>query len=73
MAKGLEQRAVIAMACDDDGLALKERIDKAADESELDKGNETERHLFLSGLSSGQRQVSGTWNRTCIRVFCGSG
>ena len=45
-AKGLEFRAVIVMACDDDVLPNQDRINSTADESELDEVYETERHLF---------------------------
>ena len=46
LAKGLEFRAVVVMACDDDILPLQERIETVADECELDDVYETERHLF---------------------------
>lgn len=46
MAKGLEFKAVIVMACDDEILPLQERIETIADESELNEVYETERHLF---------------------------
>ena len=46
LAKGLEFRAVVVMACDDDILPLQERIETVADEGELDDVYETERHLF---------------------------
>lgn len=46
MAKGLEFKAVVVMACDDEILPLQERIETIADESELDEVYETERHLF---------------------------
>lgn len=46
MAKGLEFKAVIVMACDDDVLPLQERVESVADEAELDEVYETERHLF---------------------------
>ena len=46
LAKGLEFRAVIVMACDDDVLPLQGRIETAADEAELDDVYETERRLF---------------------------
>ena len=46
LAKGLEFRAVVVMACDDDILPLQERIETVADEGELDEVYETERHLF---------------------------
>ncbi len=46
LAKGLEFKAVVVMACDDDILPLQERVETVADESELDEVYETERHLF---------------------------
>ena len=46
LAKGLEFKAVVVMACDDDVLPLQMRIETVADETELDEVYETERHLF---------------------------
>jgi hypothetical protein len=46
VAKGLEFKALVVMACDDDVLPLQERIEAVADETELDEVYETERHLF---------------------------
>ena len=46
LAKGLEFRAVVVMACDDDILPLRSRVEAVADEVELDDVYETERHLF---------------------------
>ena len=46
LAKGLEFKYVVVMACDDDILPLQERIETVADETELDEVYETERHLF---------------------------
>lgn len=46
LAKGLEYKAVAVMACDDNALPLQERIETAADESELDEVHDTERNLF---------------------------
>jgi superfamily I DNA/RNA helicase len=45
-AKGLEFRSVVVMACDDDILPLQERIEAAADTSELEEVYNTERHLL---------------------------
>ncbi|OUI96686.1 DNA helicase [Acetobacter indonesiensis] len=62
LAKGLEFRAVVVMACDEGHLPLDERVADAADEAELDEIYETERrllyvactrareHLFLTGV-----------------------
>ena len=46
LAKGLEFRAVIVMACDEGILPLDERVADAADEAELDDIYETERRLL---------------------------
>ena len=46
IAKGLEYKAVVVMACDDDVLPLQERVETVADESELDEVHDTERNLF---------------------------
>ena len=46
LAKGLEFRAVVVMACDDEVIPLQDRIQTAADESELREVYDTERHLL---------------------------
>ena len=46
LAKGLEFKAVAVMACDDDVLPLRSRMEAVADEVELDDAYETERRLF---------------------------
>jgi hypothetical protein len=46
LAKGLEFRAVIVMACDADVLPLASRVEAASDEAELDDAYQTERHLL---------------------------
>ncbi|HHY57034.1 MAG TPA: UvrD-helicase domain-containing protein [Chloroflexi bacterium] len=46
LAKGLEFRAVVVMACDDEVIPLQERIETAGDESELEEVYNTERHLL---------------------------
>ena len=46
LAKGLEFKAVAVMACDDDVLPLRARVEAVADEIELDEVYETERHLL---------------------------
>ncbi|MBO1326786.1 UvrD-helicase domain-containing protein [Acetobacter sp. TBRC 12305] len=46
LAKGLEFRAVVVMACDEGLLPLDERVADAADEAELDEIYETERRLL---------------------------
>jgi hypothetical protein len=46
LAKGLEFRAVVVMACDDEIIPLQQRIETAADESDLEEVYNTERHLL---------------------------
>jgi hypothetical protein len=46
LAKGLEFRAVSVMACDDEVIPLQERIERAADEADLEEIYNTERHLL---------------------------
>lgn len=46
LAKGLEFRAVVVMACDDEVLPLQERIETVADEADLEEIYNTERHLL---------------------------
>ncbi len=46
LAKGLEFRAVVVMACDDEVIPLQERLESAAEESELEEIYQTERHLL---------------------------
>jgi superfamily I DNA/RNA helicase len=45
-AKGLEFRAVVVMACDDEVVPLQERIETVGDEADLQEVYETERHLL---------------------------
>jgi len=46
LAKGLEFRAVVVMACEDDVIPLQARIESAEDEAELQEVYNTERHLL---------------------------
>jgi superfamily I DNA/RNA helicase len=46
LAKGLEFRAVAVMACDDEVLPLKERLESVTDDSDLQEVYDTERHLL---------------------------
>ena len=46
LAKGLEFRAVVVMACDDEVIPLQERIEQVSDESDLHEVYDTERHLL---------------------------
>ncbi len=46
LAKGLEFRTVVVMACDDEIIPLQERIETVADDSDLEDVYNTERHLL---------------------------
>ncbi len=46
LAKGLEFRAVVAMACDDEVIPLQERIETVGDDADLQEVYDTERHLL---------------------------
>jgi mRNA-degrading endonuclease RelE of RelBE toxin-antitoxin system len=46
LAKGLEFRAVIVMACDDEVIPLQERIETVGDDADLQEVYDTERHLL---------------------------
>ncbi|HHJ19283.1 MAG TPA: DNA helicase [Gammaproteobacteria bacterium] len=46
LAKGLEFRAVVVMACDDEVIPLQERIETVVDDSDLEEVYNTERHLL---------------------------
>jgi superfamily I DNA/RNA helicase len=45
-AKGLEFRAVVVMACDDEVLPLQDRIENVGDDADLEEVYDTERHLL---------------------------
>ncbi len=46
LAKGLEFRAVVVMACDDEIIPLQNRIESVADDADLEEVYNTERHLL---------------------------
>ena len=46
LAKGLEFRAVVVAACDDDILPLQARIEAITDDADLEEVYNTERHLL---------------------------
>ncbi len=46
LAKGLEFRAVVVMACDDEVIPLQERIETVGDDADLQEVYDTERHLL---------------------------
>ena len=46
LAKGLEFRAVVVMACDDEIIPLQARIETVGDAADLQEVYDTERHLL---------------------------
>jgi superfamily I DNA/RNA helicase len=46
LAKGLEFRAVVVMACDDEVIPFQDRIETVADDADLVEAYDTERHLL---------------------------
>lgn len=57
LAKGLEFRAVVVMACDDGILPLEERLAAAGDESDLEEIFNTERHLLYVACTRARDQL----------------
>jgi superfamily I DNA/RNA helicase len=51
LAKGLEFRAVVVAACDDEVLPLQERLEGIADDADLEEVYDTERHLLYVGCT----------------------
>ena len=46
LAKGLEFRAVVVMACDDEVIPLQDRIESVGADADLQEVYDTERHLL---------------------------
>jgi len=63
LAKGLEFRAVVVMACDEGILPLDERVADAADEAELDDVYETERRLLYVACTRAREHLLLTCTR----------
>lgn len=57
LAKGLEFKAVVVMACDDEVLPLQERIDAVTDEADLQEVYDTERHLLYVACTRARDQL----------------
>jgi len=57
LAKGLEFRAVVVMACDDEVLPLQERIETISDEADLEEVYNTERHLLYVACTRARDQL----------------
>ncbi len=57
LAKGLEFRAVIVMACDDEVVPLQERIEAISDEADLEEVYTTERHLLYVACTRAREEL----------------
>src|SRR5260370_38549597 len=51
LAKGLEFRAVVVMACDDEIIPLQERIEAVRDDADFQEVYATERHLLYGACT----------------------
>ncbi len=58
LAKGLEFRAVVVMACDNEIIPLQERIPTVGDNADLQEIYDTERHLLYVACTRGTRSMS---------------
>ena len=59
LAKGLEFRAVVVMACDDEIIPLQERIETVGDDADLQEVYDTERHLLYVACTLSAWQTVG--------------
>lgn len=57
LAKGLEFRAVVVMACDDEVVPLQERIESITDNADLEEVYNTERHLLYVACTRARDQL----------------
>ncbi len=57
LAKGLEFRAVIVMACDDEIIPLQERIEEVTDEADIEEVYSTERNLLYVACTRARDQL----------------
>src|SRR5690606_7114389 len=57
LAKGLEFRVVIVMACDDEIIPSQQRIEAVADDTELAEVYNTERHLLYVACTRARDQL----------------
>ncbi|HCK82699.1 MAG TPA: 3'-5' exonuclease [Candidatus Competibacter sp.] len=59
LAKGLEFRAVVVMACDDEVIPLQERIETVGDDADLREVYDTERHLLYVACTRARDDLLG--------------
>lgn len=62
LAKGLEFRAVVVMACDDEIVPLQERIETVGDDADLREVYDTERHLLYVACTRARDYLLVTGN-----------
>ena len=60
LAKGLEFRVVVVMACDDEVLPLQERIETVGDDADLEEVYNTERHLLYVACTRARDHLLAT-------------
>ena len=58
LAKGLEFRSVVVMACDDEVLPLQARIESVGDDGDLQEVYDTERQLLYVACTRARDQLS---------------
>lgn len=74
LAKGLEFRAVVVMACDDEVIPLQSRIEAVSDDADLEEVYNTERHLLYVActrardylLVTSTDPASEFWKTLCV-------
>lgn len=59
LAKGLEFRAVVVMACDDEVIPSQQRIETVTDDADLEDVYETEWHLLYVACTPSKRSFTG--------------
>ena len=57
LVKGLEFRAVVVAACDDEILSLQSRIENITDEADLEEAYNTERYLLYVACTRGRDRL----------------
>ena len=57
LAKGLEFRAVVVMACDDEVLPSQQRIAEVGDDADLEEIYHTERHLLYVACTRARERL----------------
>lgn len=65
LAKGLEFRAVVVMACDDEALPMQQRMEAVADDADLEEVYDTERHLLYVACTRARDHLLVTGVNPC--------